>query len=76
MFNACLYFNFNDNFIMFLLLYVDDILLIGLDFNKLKYMKQHLNCEFDMKDLVNASKILGMNATRNGKKNQLCLDQK
>lgn len=59
-----------------MLLYVDDILLIRSDYNKLKLVKQHLNSEFVMKDLENASKILEMNITRNRKQNKLCLDHK
>ena len=50
---------------MFLLLYVDDILLMSPDMSVLKLVKLDLGREFDMKDLGRASKILGMSILRN-----------
>ena len=44
----------------FLILYVDDILLIGNDVGTLSSVKVWLSTQFDMKDLGEASHILGM----------------
>jgi hypothetical protein len=45
---------------MFLVLYVDDILLIGNDVGALSSVKVWLSKQFDMKDLGEASYILGI----------------
>ena len=50
-----------------LLLYVDDMLHISKSKSKICELKKILNIEFDMKDLGNAKKILGMNIERNRK---------
>ena len=49
----------NDNILIYLLLYVDDILLIIESKSIVHKLKQVLNSKFDMKDLGNAKKILG-----------------
>ena len=50
---------------IYLLLYVDDILLAGPDFNEIQKVKEVLSSEFDMKDLGPAKKILGITILRN-----------
>ena len=45
----------------FLILYVDDILLIGNDFEMLSKVKIHLATQFQMKDLGEAQYVLGFN---------------
>ena len=45
----------------FLVLYVDDILLVGNDKNLLNSVKEYLNSKFSMKDLGEAAYILGIN---------------
>uniref|UniRef100_A0A803PW15 Reverse transcriptase Ty1/copia-type domain-containing protein n=1 Tax=Cannabis sativa TaxID=3483 RepID=A0A803PW15_CANSA len=45
---------------MYLLLYVDDILIIGKEKSEIKKIKGKLSEEFDMKDLSKAKKILGI----------------
>lgn len=45
---------------IFLLLYVDDILLIGKDRSEIDMLKRQLHSEFEMKDLGEAKKILGI----------------
>ena len=49
----------NENVAVFLILYVDDILLIGNDVETLSSVKVWLSTQFDMKDLGEASHILG-----------------
>ena len=48
-----------------LLLYVDDMLIVGKDMNQIKLLKRDLNKAFSMKDLGAAKQILGMQITRN-----------
>ena len=45
---------------MFLVLYVDDILLIGNDVEVMSSVKIWLSSQFDMKDLDEANFILGI----------------
>ena len=47
-----------------LLLYVDDMLVVGSDMDDIRRLKQQLSKEFDMQDLGLAKKILGMQITR------------
>ena len=60
----CLYKRRNDNAITFLILYVDDILLIGNDVKVLSSVKIWLSSKFQMKDLGDASYILGIKLLR------------
>ena len=48
----------------FLVLYVDDILIIGNDINMLNDVKSYLNKCFSMKDLGEAAYILGIKIYR------------
>ena len=66
----------DDGSLIFLLLYVDDMLIAAksmVDVNKLKTL---LSREFDMKDLGAAKKILGMEICRDRKSERLWLSQK
>ena len=60
-YDCCVYVkSLDDNSSIFLLLYVDDMLIVTksmIEVNKLKYL---LSKEFDMKDLGATKKILGM----------------
>ena len=49
-----------DGSLLVLILYVDDMLLAGTNINELAALKSKLNKSFDMKDLGDASHILGM----------------
>ena len=55
----CVY-NIKDNRVVFLILYVDDILLIGNNVELLSYIKKWLANQFQMKDLGEASCVLGI----------------
>ena len=61
--------------ITFLILYVDDILLIGNDVPMLTTVKRWLSKEFSMKDLGKASYILGIKVYRDRPNRILCLLQ-
>ena len=69
-YNNYLYFIFSD-IPVYLLLYVDDILLISKSKSKISELKSMLNTNFDMKDLGPTRKVLGMVIERNRSKNCL-----
>ena len=57
----CLYTKWaKDGSLLILILYVDDMLLASMNINELAALKSKLNDTFDMKDLGDASHILGM----------------
>ena len=56
----CVYKRHQDKVVMFLVLYVDDILLIGNDVGVISSVKIWLSIQFDMKDLGEANYILGI----------------
>lgn len=56
----CVYKRHQDKVVMFLVLYVDDILLIGNDVGVMSSVKVWLSSQFDMKDLGEANFILGI----------------
>ena len=60
---------------MILLLYVDDMLIVGHDAAKIEKLKRDLSKSFAMKDLGPAKKILGMKVIRDRKKKELWLSQ-
>ena len=60
---------------VFLVLYVDDILLIGNDVESLSKVKNWLASQFQMKDLAKASYILSIQIIRDCKNKLLALSQ-
>ena len=56
----CVYKTHQDKVVIFLVLYVDDILLIGNAIQVMSLVKIWLSSQFDMKDLGEASYILGI----------------
>ena len=59
-FEPCVYKRHQDKVVMFLMLYVDDILLIGNDVGVMSLVKVWLLSQFDMKDLGETNFILGI----------------
>ena len=57
---ACIYKKVSGSSVAFLILYVDDILLIGNDIEILDSMKGYLNKSFSKQDLVKAAYILSI----------------
>ena len=56
----CVYFKLIGDYVIYLVLYVDDMLLIGNDKEIIQVLKTQLFSKFDMKDLGAANYILGM----------------
>ena len=72
---ACVYKLIKERSMVFLVLYVDDILLIGNNVKILSDVKKWLAEQFQMKDLGNASYVLGIQIIRDRNKRQLALSQ-
>ena len=62
--DACLYKKLSGSSVVFLILYLDDILLIGNNVSMLNSVKDSLNEKFSMKDLGEAVYILGIKIYR------------
>ena len=71
----CAYKRIQGTKVVFLVLYVDDILLIGNDIEVLSSVKGWLQKQFDMKDLGEANYILGIKLLRDRKNKVLALSQ-
>ena len=76
-FDSCVYFKqWNDESFLYLLLYVDDMLIAAKSKEKIRTVKAQFNNEFEMKDLGAAKKILGMEILRDRLAGRLSLSQK
>ena len=74
--DPCVYMrNVNTEQAVYLLLYVDDMLIASGDKQEIRSVKESLSKEFEMKDLGKASRILGMDIIRDRKKGILKLSQ-
>ena len=71
----CIYKWVNGSVVVFLVLYVDDILLIGNDIAAMQGIKVWLSSQFSMKDLGEASYILGMRIYRDRSRRLLGVSQ-
>ncbi|KAG8473064.1 hypothetical protein CXB51_035003 [Gossypium anomalum] len=75
--DSCVYFKKNsDGSFVYLLLYVDDMLIAAKDKGEIRKVKAQLSEEFEMKDLGPAKKILGIEILRDRKVSKLYLSQK
>jgi hypothetical protein len=72
----CIYAQFKNGKFIFLVLYVDDILLASSDVHLLLETKGFLSSHFNMKDLGEASYILGIEILQDRRKGVLGLSQK
>ena len=72
---SCVYKKCDGSLVVFLVLYVDDILLIGNDVGVLSSVKVWLSSQFDMKDLGKASHIFGIKLLQDRKQRMLGLSQ-
>ncbi|GJT27804.1 transposable element [Tanacetum coccineum] len=76
-YNHCVYLKkLQDGSFIYLLLYVDDMLIASQSLDKIEKLKTQLKSEFEMKDLGEAKMILGMDIVRDRKLRKLCLTQK
>ncbi|KAM2380536.1 hypothetical protein EV1_040838 [Malus domestica] len=74
--DSCVYIKqFSGGKFIILLLYVDDMLIVGQDAFMIKKLKEELSKSFDMKDLGPAKQILGMEIIRDRKSKKLWLSQ-
>ena len=71
----CCYVKFFDNSYMILLLYVDDMLIVGSDIEEINNLKKQLSKQFTMKDLGAAKQILSMRIIRDKANDTLKLSQ-
>lgn len=75
-FDHCVYFRkLLDGSFIYLLLYVDDMLIASKSKVEIDRLKAQLRTEFEMKDLGEAKKILGMEIQRDRRKGTVCLTQ-
>ncbi|KAL6335699.1 hypothetical protein AAG906_032893 [Vitis piasezkii] len=74
--DQCIYLKFSGSKFIILVLYVDDILLASSDVGLLHETKRFLSSKFDMKDLSNASFVLGIQIHRDRSRGILGLSQK
>ena len=61
---------------IYLLLYIDDMLIASKSQNEIEKLKTQLSQEFEMKDLGEAMKILGMEIYRNKARGKVNLSHK
>ncbi|KAK9134561.1 hypothetical protein Syun_013891 [Stephania yunnanensis] len=72
----CVYFKkFSDGKLVILLLYVDDMLIVGHDVSLIGNLKKELSSSFDMKDLGRPKQILGMQIIRDRRSKKLWVSQ-
>ena len=64
---------FSDDDFIILLLYVDDMLIVGRNQSRIDNLKQQLSKSFEMKDLGPAKQILGIRISRDRKVRKLYL---
>ena len=74
-YEVCLYKKVSGSSVAFLVLYLDDILLIGNDVELLNKVKEYLNKSFSMKDLGEAAYILGIKIYRDRSRRLIALNQ-
>eukprot|EP00253_Pinus_taeda_P031620 PITA_31620 len=72
----CVYFKLIGRRVIYLVLYVDDMLLVGNDKEIIQDLKTQLSSKFHMKDLGAANYILGMEIKRDRAKRKLWLNQR
>lgn len=74
-YDHCLYFKQNVKVHVFLLIYVDDMLLINSFVKTIDHVKNCLSAKFDMKFIGDVKRILGMNIYRDRKCSIIFLNQ-
>ena len=72
----CVYFKLIGDCVIYLVLYVNDMLLVGNDKEIIQDLKTQLSSKFDMKDLGAANCILGMEIKRDQAKRKLWLNRR
>lgn len=72
----CVYQRVSDDSLIWIALYVDDLLIVSNNISELKTFKQQLSSLFDMKDLGEAHFILGIEIIRNREEKSTLLSQR
>jgi hypothetical protein len=72
----CVYSKQVGNHFIYVVLYVDDMLLVGNNMDVIKEVKSQLSSKFDMKDLGVANFIMGMEIKRDHANKKLWLNQR
>jgi hypothetical protein len=75
-YDSCIYLKIVIGSAIYLLLYVDDMLIAAKEKSEIAKLKAQLSKEFEMKDLRAAKKILGMEISRDRKSGKLYLSQR
>lgn len=73
--DRCLYVKNDNDILIYVLLYVDDLLIISKDMRKITIIKQLLAKEFEMTDIGNASTFLGMHIEQDKKNSTISMSQ-
>ncbi|RVW60778.1 Retrovirus-related Pol polyprotein from transposon TNT 1-94 [Vitis vinifera] len=74
--DGCVYFKLTEDNMVYLLLYVDDMLVACKEKRHLELVKEMFKAEFEIKDLGSAKRILGMEIERDRSKRVFRLSQK
>jgi len=74
--NCVYYKRLHDGSFIYLILYVDDILIVSKNICEIQILKRQLSREFEMKDLAATKKILGMEIRRDKQVGKFYLSQK
>jgi hypothetical protein len=74
--DSCVYIKRDGSAVVYVLVYVDDLLLVTNDTAQLTATKAALSSRFDMKDMGEAQFILGVQIRRNRERRQLSLSQR
>jgi len=72
----CLYILGNKDEVIYLIIFVDDLLIYGKNKERLKNIKDKLSNKFEMKDLGEVKTYLGINIKHDRNKNEIILDQR
>ncbi|KAM1838444.1 hypothetical protein ACFX14_020106 [Malus domestica] len=76
-YDHCVYFKkLQDGSFIYLLIYVDDMLIASKNVEEIEKLKKQMKNEFEMKDLGKAKKILGIEITRDREKGLVSLNQR
>jgi hypothetical protein len=76
MVDHCVYSKQVVNHFIYVVLYVDNMLLVGKNMEVIKEVKSQLSSKFDMKDLGDVNFILGMEIKRDHAKRKLWLNKR
>lgn len=73
--DQCIYHRISENKMIFLTIYVDDVLIFTNDIDQLNHVKRELSKNFKMTDMGIATSILGIRLTRDATKHTITIDQ-